>query len=166
MTASDYDISPWRFPVFSYGLEMASLYGRPATLPNYRLDFNWLPSGAVTTLANIKPTPFGSVDGIYADLTARQFKAFDAEQGRDRKLVRITVDGAHVVAWAHFTTDITRYRAPSPSYVTALLAAASLANVSDDYLMNVTAAAHQLWLGRRQHNHLQMIRLAGEPSMN
>ena len=114
MTARDYDISPWRFPVFAYGLEMATVPGCPATLANYKLEFNYLPKGELNTLPNIVACPTWKIDGIAAWMPEVDFKQFDADQGRMRSLFKCTVDDAPIACWVHYSPEVTRYRAPAP----------------------------------------------------
>ena len=96
----------------------------------------------------------------------RAFKQFDEDQGRMRSLFKCTVDDAPIACWVHYCPEITRYRAPSPRYVTALLAAASLAGVSDQHIININAAAHQLWLGHRHLKLVQQLDVPSQPSLN
>jgi hypothetical protein len=115
----------------------------PARLDDHRLTFVWDSPGWGGGVATVEGAKGDHVWGVLWDLTDEHVKSLDRYEGiavgaYTRDDAEIECSGDRVKAMIYRATD-TRYKAPSATYVSALIRGAKAFAVPDDYIERLRA---------------------------
>ena len=151
---NDYDSKPWRFPVFSYGINanIANVENRcpewpgqwaEAWLDNHHMSFDKQYPGSACTYCNIRLKPGRRTYGALLWLDKASFKQLDVFEGYpvhyERKKIVVHADGHGLTpAWAYWS-DHVGPGAPSHHYATAVLQGLMECHAPERYLDGLMA---------------------------
>ena len=169
---NDYSTKPWRFPVFSYGINanIQNVEDRCPTWPgqwaaawldNHQMSFNKQYPGSGVTYCNIEMKPGVRTYGALLWLDKGSFQQLDVFEGYpvhyQRKKVVVHAKGHGLTpAWAYCSTH-TGHGAPSHHYATSVLSGLIGCDAPDAYLDGLMADLGERFRGKLSRRALEAM---------